>query len=98
MQLTTGSLAGLFGRRSREVAEQFLWDGIVECSPPTRTRPVAALSRSRKASLCQRIGWCAPGAQLTQAKPGALLADQPLPPPVDRLCPGNAPNRDGGNR
>jgi protein-tyrosine phosphatase len=83
LQLTTGSLAGLFGKRSREVAEQFLCDGIVDVlasdahSAGRRFVSVAeGIARATDLVGYERVD------QLTQANPAALLADQPLPPPA----------------
>lgn len=83
MQLTTGSLAGLFGKRSREVAEQFLRDGIVDVlasdahSAGRRFVSVGeGLARANELVGSRRV------AQLTNDNPEALLADTPLEAPV----------------
>jgi protein-tyrosine phosphatase len=83
LQLTTGSLAGLFGRRSREVAEQLLLDGIVDVlasdshSAGRRFVSVAeGVARAVELVGDERVQ------QLTEANPAALLTDQPLPSPV----------------
>ncbi len=83
MQLTTGSLAGLFGKRSREVAEQFLRDGIVEIlasdahSAGRRFVSVAeGIARAKELLGSERTQ------QLTVDNPRALLTGQPLPAPA----------------
>jgi protein-tyrosine phosphatase len=94
LQLTTGSLAGLFGKRSREVAEQFLTDGIVDVlasdahSAGRRFVSVAeGIARAGELVGEERV------AQLTGANPAALLADQPLPAPAAAT-----PSTNGGPR
>jgi protein-tyrosine phosphatase len=91
MQLTTGSLAGLFGKRSREVAEQLLRDGIVDVlasdAHSAGRRFVAVgegLARAKELIGGRRVQ------QLTTDNPKALLEDRDLDEPVietlDTLC------------
>ena len=82
MQVTTGSLAGLFGRRSTDVAERLIRDGVVDVlasdahSAGRRFVSVTeGLARAAEIVGPDRVR------QLTRDNPLALISDQPLPPP-----------------
>jgi protein-tyrosine phosphatase len=81
LQITTGSLAGLFGARSQDLAERLLVDGLADViasdahSPGRRYVAVTeGLARANELVGQERVR------QLTVDNPSALLADQPLPP------------------
>ena len=81
MQVTTGSLAGLFGKRSKSLAEELLREGAVDIlasdahSAGRRFVSVAeGLVRARQIVGAERVR------QLTVDNPTALLTDRPLPP------------------
>jgi protein-tyrosine phosphatase len=83
MQLTTGSLTGLFGKRTSEVSEQLLRAGLVDIlasdahSAGRRfVSVVDGLARASELVGADKVR------QLTQDNPAALLADEPLPESV----------------
>lgn len=79
MQITTGSLAGLFGKRSRDLAERFMRAGLVDIlasdahSAGRRfVSVVDGLARAEELVGPARVR------QLTTDNPAALLANRPL--------------------
>jgi len=83
MQLTTGSLAGLFGRRSREVAEQFLRDDVVEIlASDAHSAGRRFVSVAEGIARAEELVGARRTAQLTDDNPRALLADQQLLTPA----------------
>jgi protein-tyrosine phosphatase len=79
MQVTTGSLAGLFGKRSREISERMLLGDMVDIlasdahSAGRRfVSVVDGLARAEELVGSKRVR------QLTYANPTSLLADRPL--------------------
>lgn len=96
MQITTGSLAGLFGKRSREVAERCLQAGLVDIlasdAHSAGRRFVAVVNGIARAE--ELVGE-ARIHQLTHENPAALLADQPL---AVRLDPAPEVSTENGRR
>jgi protein-tyrosine phosphatase len=94
IQVTTGSLAGLFGKRSRSLAEDLLRQGAVDVlasdahSAGRRFVSVAeGLVRAKQIVGAERVR------QLTVDNPTALLADRQLPPSAVTVN-GDQPSRD----
>jgi len=81
MQLTTGSLAGLFGKRSKAISEQLLGDGFIDVlasdAHSAGRRFVAVAEGMARAN--ELVG--ADGVRLlTETNPRAILEDEPVQP------------------
>jgi protein-tyrosine phosphatase len=81
MQITTGSLAGLFGRQSQQVAERFVRDGIVDVLA-SDAHSAGRRYVSVNEGLARAVELVGPERvrQMTTDNPAALIEDRELAP------------------
>jgi protein-tyrosine phosphatase len=85
MQLTGGSLAGLFGKRARSLSEHLLRAGAVDVlASDAHSAGRRFVSVTEGLAHAERIAGAGRVRQLTVDNPRALLSDQPLPPSLAR--------------